>query len=109
MEPAESTTDYEFQNITILSAGSVVLVDGRRVRLTSMEFDLLMLFAANAGVTLPRQDILKALRDIDADLVTRSVDVLVSRLRQKLNDSGRTRQFIETVWGSGYRFIAEHC
>lgn len=107
MEPAPSAEEYTFQGVVIDPLVNAVLVDGNRVELTSMEFDLLLLFALHAGETLPRQQILKSLRNIDADIVTRSVDVLVSRLRKKLTDSGRAPRFIATVWGSGYCFIAE--
>ena len=45
------------------------------------------------------------LRGIDAQLFSRSVDILVSRLRQKLGDTAKQPRFIKTVWGSGYAFI----
>ena len=47
------------------------------------------------------------LRGIDAQLFSRSVDILVSRLRQKLQDTSRQPRFIKTVWGTGYAFVGE--
>jgi DNA-binding response OmpR family regulator len=52
-------------------------------------------------------EILNELRGIDAQLFSRSVDILVSRLRQKLKDTSRQPRFIKTVWGTGYAFIGE--
>jgi two-component system phosphate regulon response regulator OmpR len=43
---------------------------------------------------------------MDCDAFNRSVDIAVSRLRQKLNDNPKSPEFIKTVWGSGYVFIA---
>ena len=54
---------------------------------------------------LSRDDILSELRGIDAAILTRSVDIMVSRLRQKIGDSVKPPRFIQTVWGRGYSFI----
>ena len=48
---------------------------------------------------------LNELRGIDAAIMTRSVDIMISRLRQKLGDSVKPPRFIQTVWGRGYSFI----
>ena len=79
-----------------------VRLNGKIVDLTTLEYQLLTLFAASAGKNFSRDEILNKLRGIDADVYTRSVDILVSRLRKKL----RPTQYIKTVWGSGYSFIA---
>ena len=55
---------------------------------------------------LNRDQILQELRGMDCDAFNRSVDIAVSRLRQKLNDNPKSPEFIKTVWGSGYVFIA---
>jgi len=82
-------------------------LDGRALELTTMEFQLLALFASNPGKTFSRDEILNELRGIDAQLFSRSVDILVSRLRQKLGDTAKQPRFIKTVWGTGYSFVAE--
>ena len=46
------------------------------------------------------------LRGIDAELFSRAVDTLVSRLRHKLGDTSKAPRFIKTIWGRGYAFIA---
>lgn len=82
-----------------------VLVDGAPVELTSMEFELLAVLARQAGRKLSRDEILVKLRGVDAALLTRSVDIAVSRLRQKIGDTGKPARFIQTVWGRGYVFV----
>ena len=80
-----------------------VKLDGEILDLTTMEYQLLDLFASNPGRTYTRDEILNELRGIDAQLFSRSVDILVSRLRQKLGDTSKQARFIKTVWGLGYR------
>ena len=79
-----------------------VLLDAEEAELTNSEYELLLMFAKEPDKAFSRDDILNALRGINADLYTRSVDILVSRLRQKL----KPLNCIQTVWGSGYRFLA---
>lgn len=83
------------------------VLDGETLDLTTMEFQLLSLLAANPGKVYSRDDILNELRGIDAQLFSRSVDILVSRLRNKLKDTAKQPRFIKTVWGAGYTFVGE--
>jgi len=85
-------------------AGLSVDLDRRSAELDG---ELLALFAGNPGQTYTRDEILNELRGIDAQLFSRSVDILVSRLRQKLGDTSKQARFIKTVWGTGYAFIGE--
>ena len=73
--------------------------------LTPAEFELLGLLVRNRGRVLSRERILDATHGIDLEAYDRSIDVLVSRLRQKLGDDPKTQTFIQTVRGMGYRFI----
>ncbi len=82
-----------------------VSLDGRALNLTTMEFALLELMARNRAKTLTRDQILNDLKGIDAEIFSRAVDNLVSRLRQKLGDTSREPRFIHTVWGKGYMFL----
>ena len=54
---------------------------------------------------MSRDEILSELRGIDTAILTRSVDIMVSRVRQKLGDSAKPARFIQTVWGRGYVFV----
>ena len=89
----------------ILTETRTVKVDGEMVELTSMEYELLLILARRNGRKLSRDEILSELRGIDAALLTRSVDIMVSRLRQKLGDSAKPPRFIQTIWGRGYSFV----
>ena len=95
----------KFEGLTIEPETRVVRVDGKTVELTSMEFELLLILARRHGRKLSRDDILSELRGIDAAILTRSVDIMISRLRQKLGDSVKPPRFIQTVWGRGYSFV----
>jgi DNA-binding response OmpR family regulator len=80
---------------------------GRPLALTAAEFALLGLFVRSRRSVLSRDRILEATRGLDWEAFDRSVDVLVSRLRQKLGDDPRRPTFIQTVRGAGYRFIGD--
>ncbi len=95
-----------FDGIEIDREAKEVRVDDNRVDLTSMEFELLTVLAKRAGKKVSRDEILNELRGIDAAIMTRAVDIMVSRLRQKLGDSVKPPRFIQTVWGTGYAFVA---
>ncbi len=80
-------------------------LNGQLLSLTPAEFELLGLFVRNRGRVLSRDRILDETRGIDWEAYDRSIDVLVSRLRQKLGDDPKQPAFIRTVRGIGYRFI----
>ena len=93
---------WRFEDLHIDRERQAVGVQGLEVKLTHMEYRLLELLASRPAHPFSRDDILNALRGIEADLYTRAVDVLVSRLRQKL----RPTDYIKTVRGAGYSFVA---
>ena len=80
---------------------------GERVVLTSMDFNLLRFFAEHAGETLDRSRLMEQTRGRDLGPLDRSLDVQISRLRQRLQDDGRQPDLIKTVRGSGYVFSAD--
>jgi DNA-binding response OmpR family regulator len=84
-----------------------VTVAGEAVALTTAEFELLGLFARHPGSVFTRDRIMEQIRGTDWEAYDRSIDVLVSRLRQKLGDDPKSPRFIRTVWGKGYKFIGE--
>lgn len=95
-------------NSTELSAGGLsmniekhsVVADGQEVTLTLKEFDLLRYLLENSGIVLSRNQILEEVWGYDYEGETRTVDVHIRSLRQKLGASGG---IIETVRGVGYR------
>jgi DNA-binding response OmpR family regulator len=79
-------------------------LNGHALALTTAEFELLGLLVRNRGRVLSRDRIMEALGGIDTESYDRSVDVLVSRVRQKLGDDAKRSTFIRTVRGIGYSF-----
>jgi two-component system phosphate regulon response regulator OmpR len=84
---------------------SVTGPNGEAVPLTGAEFDLLMTFLDRPGRVLSRDQLLDLTRG-DGDVLDRSIDVLVSRLRRKLADGGATQLF-KTVRNGGYQLAAK--
>ena len=80
---------------------------GALVVLTSMDFNLLRFLAEHAGETLDRGRLMEQTRGRDLGPLDRSLDVQVSRLRQRLSDDGKQPVLIKTVRGSGYVFSAD--
>lgn len=76
-------------------------VAGTEVFLTALEFRLLMALASRKGRVLTREALLREVWDIEAEVETRTVDVTVKRVRDKLGPAGH---LVETVRGVGYRF-----
>jgi DNA-binding response OmpR family regulator len=94
-----------YDRLTIDFAGRKILLDDEPVTLTTNEFTALALLIKNAGRVMDRDEILQTLRGMDSDAFNRSVDITMSRLRQKLKDDPKDPVFIKTVWGAGYVFI----
>jgi DNA-binding response OmpR family regulator len=107
-EPGKPQGDeYHYKDLTVNVERRTAELEGEALDLTTMEYQLLALFAAHPGRTFSRDEILNELRGIDAQIFSRSVDILVSRLRQKLNDIAKKPRYIKTVWGTGYTFVGE--
>jgi DNA-binding response OmpR family regulator len=75
------------------------------LRLTALEFDALAIFARYPGTVLHRERLVDLLKGGEWDPVNRSLDVLVSRLRQKLGDDPQLPRYLKTVRGTGYLFL----
>jgi OmpR family response regulator RpaB len=98
--PAASKTMLAFDGIRIDLERRQVQRQDQPVELTSTEFDLLALLAGEPQKVFSRDDILNRLRGVDAELQTRAVDILVSRLRRKLEPL----DCIKTLRNAGYTF-----
>ncbi len=79
--------------------------DGRDVRLTSQEFHLLEALVRRRGRVLSREQILDIVANRDWTPYDRSIDVLIGKIRRKLEDDVRSTQFIKTIRGLGYMFV----
>ncbi len=90
-----------YDGLRIDTVGRRVLRGDDEVPLSAMEYQLLLVFASSPQKTFTRDELLNRIKGIDADVYTRSIDILVSRLRQKL----KPLEPIKTVRGQGYVFI----
>ena len=105
-EPSSLIDILEFEGLHIDKMKQEVLLDGESVHLSTTEFEALVLIAEHAGETLDREFLVENLRGIQWQSFDRSIDVLVSRLRNKLGETPERTRFIKTVHGVGYIFIA---
>lgn len=81
--------------------------NGRLVELSAREFELLRYFIQQRDVTLSRQQLLRDVWGYDEEALTRTIDVHVGALRQKLEDDAQQPRFFLTVRGLGYRFVEQ--
>jgi two-component system, OmpR family, phosphate regulon response regulator OmpR len=80
---------------------------GQLLDLTPTEFDLLRCLLANRGIVQSRDSLIQKLRGYDWESLDRSIDMHISKLRQKMGDTSKKPEIIKTVWGIGYIFPAE--
>ena len=83
-----------------------VALDGRPVTLTAVEFDLLLALMEADGRVLTRGRLVDALDPQAGEILERSIDVYIRRLRRKLGDDPREPRYIQTVRGAGYRVVS---
>jgi two-component system alkaline phosphatase synthesis response regulator PhoP len=95
---------YEFGRVRVDLRGTEVTRDGQVMNLSAREMQLLRFFLANPGATLRRDELLARVWGYHRAMFTRTVDVHVASLRQKLEDEPRQPRFFLTVQGLGYKF-----
>ena len=100
-EKAGTSRIYRVGGFELDTAGKRLTRDGEEIPLTTAEYELLSLFVQNPDRVLSRDEIVHALHGIEADIYSRAVDVLISRLRQKLQRA----DLIRTVRGRGYQLV----
>jgi len=94
----------QFGSVRIDRRGTSVTRDGNIVNLSAREFELLQYFVARPGTTLSREELLTNVWGYSATTFTRTVDVHVASLRQKLETDPRQPRFIITMQRHGYKF-----
>ncbi len=104
---AEPTTNgaFRFGDVGVDFKRAEVTKANAPVEMSAMEFRLLQFFIENRGTVHSRDDLLDAVWGYDAMPTTRTVDVHVAWLRQKLEENPRHPQYIQTVHGFGYKFV----
>ena len=97
----------EFDDLIVDKVKEEVILDGEVVHLSTSEFEALTLFIDNNNEVLDREFLVENLRGIQWQTFDRSVDVLVSRLRNKLGEAPNKTRFLKTIHGVGYKFVAK--
>ena len=100
MNQDEEEKQLTFQNIILDCEKRQVLLDGQLCELTYKEFELLKLFLQNAGIVMTRENIMEKVWGIDFEGESRTLDMHIKTLRQKMGDAGN---HIKTVRNVGYR------
>jgi DNA-binding response OmpR family regulator len=103
LDPAERGR-VEYDGFTIDFTRGVVIRDGTEIALPAQEYKLLAWLSAHPGEILSRERLLQAVWGYGSEVTTRTVDVHVAWLRQKIGDSGPAPRKIVTIRGLGYRF-----
>jgi OmpR family response regulator RpaB len=101
--PNSISENLFFDGLSIHTVQRQVHVNNSSVDLTTMEYSLLLLLGSSPGKAFSRDQILADLKGTDVELISRSVDILVSRLRAKL----KPLQVIQTIHGAGYAFVLQ--
>ena len=96
---------FRFGEVSIDFRRAEVTKSGRPVELSAREFKLLRYFVEHRGAALSRDELLNEVWGYNAMPSTRTVDVHVAWLRQKIEDNPRHPQYIHTVHGLGYKFV----
>ena len=105
VRPAAAGGDsYRFGDVSVDFRRAEVVRNGRPVELSAREFTLLRHFIEHRGATLSRDELLSQVWGYDEMPLTRTVDVHVAGLRQKLEANPKRPVFIVTVHGLGYKF-----
>lgn len=101
----QPVSSMQFDDLLIENGSRQVFIKNQLIDLSTAEYDLLFLLAQRAGVVLSRESILQHLRGIGYDGTNRSIDLRISRIRQKLQSKANKQERIKTIRGSGYLFM----
>jgi DNA-binding response OmpR family regulator len=100
-------TVYEFGDIKLDPRSTEVTRNGEVLTISAKEYQLLLYLCRHPGVTLSREVLLREVWGYDSTPTTRTVDVHVAWLRQKLEDDPKHPRWITTIHGMGYKFKPE--
>ncbi len=104
-QPKQPAALLKLEGLTLDESQHTVTIDGQRITLTYKEYELLRLFLSHPGMAFSREQLLQTVWNTDYAVETRTVDMHIRTLRQKLGDYGR---YIETIRGVGYRLEGNH-
>ncbi|GAJ39855.1 response regulator transcription factor [Parageobacillus sp. VR-IP] len=98
------TEEIRIRGIVIDKGSRKVFINGKEVMLTSKEYDLLLLFVTHPNQVFSKEQIFERIWGMDSFGDMATVTVHVSKLREKIELDPSNPQYIQTIWGVGYRF-----
>ncbi len=105
--PVRSTPDFVSGDLTVNFEDATVVLRGKPVRITPLEYKLLCQLVRNQGRVVPHETLINRIWGAEYGATTDHLKVFVSRLRAKIETEDRPRM-IETERGVGYRFVGTH-
>lgn len=94
----------QYKGLEINTASHKVFVNGEEILLTTKEYELLLFLASNPNIVLSKDHIFSTLWGDDYSGDTATVAVHIQKIRKKIEKNPSNPEYIETIWGSGYRF-----
>lgn len=101
---AEINHIIQVKDFTVDTLKRKVLAAGKQLYLTATEFQIFLVLISNPGITLTREEILENIWGADFFCDIRSIDVHITKIREKLDDTIGKPEYIGTKWGEGYFF-----
>ena len=92
------------RGLEIYTASHKVFVNGKEVQMTTKEYELLIFFAANPNIVFTKEQIFDTIWGDEYFGETATVPVHIQKIRKKIEKDPSNPEFIETLWGTGYRF-----
>lgn len=102
--PVRKARELNIRGLTIQIDARRVTLDGQEIAMTAKEFDLLLFLAENPDRVYAKEELLDKVWGIDHFGDSATVTVHVGKIRDKIQKDPAKHQYIETVWGAGYRF-----
>ena len=101
---ARENTVIEIRGLKIDKTARRVWVNGEEKNFTSREFDLLTFLAENPNHVFTKEELFRKIWDMDSVGGIATVTVHIKKIREKIEQNSAKPQYIETIWGVGYRF-----
>ena len=103
-EEEQQETEITYRNLTILPKSRRVYLDKKEVILVNKEFELLLFLAENPNHVFTKEELFREIWDMDSIGDIATVTVHIKKIREKIEADTAKPQYIETIWGVGYRF-----
>lgn len=100
-----SLDEITSKDLTLNKAEKTAYRNGRKLDMTAREFELLLLLVSNSGKTLKKEYIFNSIWGSDSDSELQTLTVHINRLREKIENNPKQPERIQTVWGTGYKFV----